>query len=158
MSNSFDDDLEYLVTVINLTLVFLSLAVIYKQKVMEGIILLSFSCQFFLFWLLIKKYNLFKDIELVIQIPKLKKSVYYLNLAGCIGLFIVGIIFLFRALAIVQHSYINYNNIRTEFNYDILFSVVIGFTFIAIFFILFVTGKKFLKKNEINPSPTAIGV
>ncbi len=149
MSASFMEDLEYLGKVLLFTFVFLSMLVIYNQKVVEGIILISFCCQFGLLWILIKDYWSSENIPTLKRLSSNENNRYinYLHLIITIFLFFFAIYFIFRAVAILQHSIINYGSIKTSFYSDIIIAAIIGFCAMVTFVILVLVGNKYLKEN-----------
>ena len=150
MAGSFIKDLEYLGKVLLLTFLVLSCIVIYKQHVIEGIILITFCFQIILLWLMVQRYSFPENIGINNLTTKSKQTIKYLHIIGCFFLFIVAIIFLFRALVIVQHSVINYGSIKNNLYPDIYFAVIIGSIILVIFFILISYGNKLLKKNRLD--------
>lgn len=156
MSESFAEDLGYLAKVTLITLMLLSLVVIYKQKVMEGIILITFCIQCLLIWILITKFYLFENITIFNYEPKSKKFNNYLRLIGTIILFIIAISLIFRAVVIIQHSIINYGSIKSNFHFEIIVSAIIGISLLIVFLFLIVFRRNTLKNINLTATTTAI--
>ena len=146
MPATFYEDIEYLGKVILLTFMLVSGLVIYNQKFLEGIILLSFCVQIFLLWSILKKHDISEIFSL--QNPKTKpyEMQRYLHLSVSIILFIIALFYLFRALAIIQQSFINYGTIKTSWYDEIYFTSIIGIIIFIIFIALIVFGKKYFDR------------
>jgi hypothetical protein len=147
MTKSFTEDVVYLGKIILLTLIVLSLVVIYNNKLMEGIFLISLCCQILLLWQLVEKYSLPKDY--IIFFKKTESSSYKNDSWILISfiLLIIALVFLFRALAIVQYSFNNYGQLKSGYLNDILFASGIGIMFLIIFIISTILGNKHFKKR-----------
>jgi hypothetical protein len=121
---------------------------------MEGIILLSFSIQLILFWLLDKKYEFPSQFLISITNDQQQRISNYSKIILLSFFFIVGLLFIFRALAIVQHSIANYGQIKTDFHFDIIIAGVIGGIFIGLLIALILLNYKQIKKkskfNSVN--------
>ena len=158
MPDSFINDMEYIAKVILFTFILLSLLVIYKQKVLEGIILLTFCIQLFLIWLLIKKYDqydIYSSLKFQTNFNKERNVLYTIGLAS---LFIIGIGFLFRGIAIAQHSIINYGVVESEFQNDIIAPIIIGSIAIVIFIALNVYINQTKKKTKLELSQVFVKI
>jgi hypothetical protein len=145
MPDSFLGDIEYLGKVMLITFILLSLMVIYNQKVVEGIILLTFAIQITLIWLLANKYDLKEFIEVLGETSANDMTKRYIYLIGLSILFIVALSFIFRAIIIAQKSINDYGLIKTTFHQDIIFAAVIGTIVIIIFILTYFIGKKIFK-------------
>ncbi len=145
MPDSFLSDIEYLGKVMLITFILLSLMVIYNQKVVEGIILLTFAIQITLIWILAKKYDLKEFIEVIGETTANDMPKRYIYLIALSILFIVALSFIFRAIIIVQKSINNYGLIKTTYHQDILFAAVVGTIIIILFILTYFIGKKIFK-------------
>jgi uncharacterized membrane protein len=150
MSESFGKDLEYLAQVTLLTFIILSLVVIYNQKIAEGIILLTFCIQLLLIWLIFEKYDTAELIKVFSfnTNPKLKEGNSYFPFLGVFGLFIAGLILLFRGLVLAQHSIITFNEIQADRYFEIMVFSIVGLVIVILAVILYITRLKLEKKNK----------
>lgn len=148
MPATFYEDIEYLGKVILITFMLVSGLVIYNQKILEGIILLTFCVQIFLLWSILKKHDLSEIFSLQNSETKPYEMQRYLHMCVSIILFIIALFYLFRALAIIQQSFINYGTIKTSWYDEIYFTSIIGIIIFIIFIALIVFGKKYF--NKIN--------
>jgi hypothetical protein len=147
MPGSFYDDLAYIGKIILITLIVLSIAIIYNGKLMEGIILLSFSIQLILIWLLDKKYEFPRHFLLDFTTKPPQRMGNYTKIILLSIFFIVGLLFIFRAIAIIQHSISNYGIIKSDFNFDIILAGTIGgICFILLVLLILLNFKQTKKK------------
>ncbi len=148
MSNFILEDLEYLGKVLLLTFMLLSGLVIYNQKIVEGLILISICCQILIIWILINKYGRAELIKFIKPTSTSDSSGKYVYVLTLIILFIIALSYLFRAVVIAQKSVISYGIIKTSFYNDIIFAVVIGAIILVVFIIIMVGGKRLLNKTD----------
>ncbi len=149
MTASFVDDLKYLVKVLLFTFIILSFVVIYNNKTIEGIILITFCCQILLIWSLFEDFEPFEILGYMNKYSDSHKFNSYLYLLLPISLLITAIIFIFRAIVIAQYSFIIYGSIRSDLYFEIIFSASLG----SMMFILFMLLSVYRKKNS-DKAPT----
>ena len=148
MPGSVLEDLAYIAKITLITLICLSFAVMFNGKIVEGIILLSFSIQLILIWLLDSKFELPEELTNKFKFKKITRSNNIIKLIAQILLFIIGLWFLFRAITIIQHSLINYGFVKINFYYDIIIASIIGVILIII--LLVITFKNSIKKKQLD--------
>ena len=146
MSDSVNEDILYIGKIILITWIVLSLAIVYNGKILEGLVLFSFSIHILLGWLLKKRYKIPVDLfnRFTIGIKKTEKGIS-MGFIIIVLLLLSGLWFIFRAISIVQHSYINYGTLRPVYNNDIIFAGLIGIlliiTLIVFYFYIHSTKK-----------------
>lgn len=148
MSDSFLEDIEYLGKVILITLILLSLMVIYNNKVFEGIILLTFAIQIILIWILSKKYELRDLLDSIASTSAANRAKRYGHLVLLSILFVVALSYIFRAIIIAQESINNFGLISSSYHQDIMFAMVLGVLFFIIFTITYIVGRKIFSNNN----------
>lgn len=136
MTSSYSEDMVYLGKIVLLTLIVLSLVVIYNNKLLEGIILMSFCFQLLLFWLLMDKYTLPENFIIYSKIKKFRSPGDLLNSVILFIFFILALIFIFRAIAIIQFSFTTHGLIKPEYYNNIFFAGGIGSVFIIVFVLI----------------------
>ena len=136
MSASFAEDMEYLGKIILLTLLVLSISIIYNQRFIEGIILLTICCQISLIWWLIKNQNISDLMTISKNVPEAKRHLRFIIVGISVIIFLAGFVFLLRAVAIAQHSFIIHGAVKSVFYTDILIAGVLGGVLLGIFFAL----------------------
>ena len=139
---------KYLVKVLLFTFIILSFVVIYNNKIIEGIILITFCCQILLIWSLFEN---FEPSEILGYMNKdsnsdSNKFNSYLYLVLPISLLITAIIFIFRAIVIAEYSFIIYGSIRSDLYFEIIFSASLGSMMFILFMLLTVYRKKISDK------------
>jgi hypothetical protein len=148
MSDSFVNDLVYLGKIIILTFFALSFIVIYNNKIMEGIILITLCVQILLLWLLIERYKLPDNLILTTFSEKSKKTNNYLHFILSILIFALALSFLFRILIITQFSYVNEGEIISDYYPNLIFSGIISIGLFGLFIFIVFIGNRYLKKNN----------
>lgn len=157
MSDSFLEDIEYLGKVVLITLILLSLMVIYNNKVFEGIILLTFAIQIMLIWILSKKYELRDLLDTIASTSTANRAKRYGHLILLSILFVIALSFIFRAIIIAQESINNFGIIRTVYHQDIMLAMVLGVIFFIIFSVTYIVGKRiFNNHNQQLAVPTVL--
>ena len=147
MPGSFTEDLEYLGKILLITFILLSLVVLYNQKILEGIIMISFCFQILLLWLMVQKFDLSSDLPKIFPVERSKKNIKYLLIIVMGVLFVLSISLIFRAIALVQHSLENYGMIKSDYTYDILLASILGIIILVIFFVQLFLSRRYLKKK-----------
>jgi hypothetical protein len=145
MSSSILEDLEYLGKVLILTFMLLSCVVIYNQKYIEGIILITLCCQIFLIWALINQFGISEIFESIKVESNSNNMGWVAYLLILIISLIAALFYLFRAIVIAQQSIINYGVVKSNFYNDIFIAAVIGSITLIIFIVLYFVGKRFFK-------------
>lgn len=150
MPAEFIDDIEYLAKIVLITFIVLSLIIIYNQKFIEGLLLISICIQFILIWILIRKYKVTLEIKnFKSSIEDENNSKYIFLIIGII-IFILGINFIFRGVAIVQHSIMTYDVLKNDYYSDLVFSISIGILLFVISLIMIIIGSKSIKNDRVE--------
>lgn len=148
MTKSFSEDLLYLAKVTLVTFFLLSLMVIYNQKLLEGIILLTFVCQLLLVWILVEKYDLNELLKSIANTSSALKNKRYLHLVVLAITFVAGFFYLFRAIVIAQQSLMNHGFIKSNLYTDIMIAGALGAIILVTFLVLYFVGNNFFKKSK----------
>jgi hypothetical protein len=115
---------------------------------MEGIILLSFSIQLILFWLLDKKYEFPGQFIINFNTDRPQRIGNYSKIILLSIFFIAGLLFIFRAIAIIQHSIANYGKVKVDLHFDIILAGVIGTIFMCLLFAIIYLNYRQTKKKD----------
>jgi hypothetical protein len=125
MPGTFNEDIVYIGKMILITWIVLSLAIIYNGKVLEGLVLFSFSVHIILGWLLNKKYKVPDEFINSFKFGFTNKN-RNIGLFLMIILFLSSLWFIFRAITIIQHSFNNYGSLKPSYYFDIVIAAIIG--------------------------------
>jgi hypothetical protein len=148
MSGSITDDLINLGKIFLLTFFLLGFIVIYNQKVFEGIILLSIVCQLLILWILVDNYDLVDTLKSYFETTNASTSRRYFFISVLALSFILAFFFIFRAVIIIQNSYIEYGVIKSQYYSDIIIAMAIGLGILILFIILIINNNKILKGSN----------
>jgi len=148
MTKSFLEDLLYLAKVTLVTFFILSLLVIYNQRFLEGLILLTFVCQLLLIWILMEKYDLSELLSSIAETSSALKNKRYLHLVVLAVTFVAGFLYLFRAIVIAQQSLMNHGIIKSNLYTDILIAGALGAIILVSFLVLYFVGNKFFNRSK----------
>jgi len=152
MAGEFIDDIEYLAKIVFITFILLSFIIIYNQRYIEGLLLISICIQFILIWILIRKYKVTSEIREFTGSIEKKDNQKYIFLGVGILFFILGINLLFRGVAIVHHSIIVYDVIKEKYYSDLFYSIIMGSILFVVSILFIVVGSKSIKKNQAEPA------